>query len=103
MKYKVIDYVSDVQKEQTGTCDLCFGTAWVENGSITVEDENGNKTEINLTVWDWGDFDTVYIDNVVKFSAWLQERDVEPIDDDINVWSWLYDLVEEYHEEEEDE
>ena len=103
MKYKVIDYVSDVQKEQTGTCDLCFGTAWVENGSITVEDENGNKTEINLTVWDWGNFDTVYIDNVVKFSAWLQERDVEPIDDDINVWSWLYDLVEEYHEEEEDE
>lgn len=103
MKYKVIDYVSDVQEEQTGTCDLCFGTAWVENGSITVEDENGNKTEINLTVWDWGDFDTVYIDNVVKFSAWLQERDVEPIDDDINVWSWLYDLAEEYCKEEEDE
>lgn len=42
MKYKVVDYVSDIQKEQTGTCELCFGTAWVENGSITVEDENGN-------------------------------------------------------------
>ena len=41
MKYKVIDYFSDVQEEQTGTCDLCFGTAWVENGSITVEDETG--------------------------------------------------------------
>lgn len=48
MKYKVIDYVSDVRKEQTGTCDLCFGTAMVENGSITVEDENGNETEIFL-------------------------------------------------------
>lgn len=103
MKYKVIDYVSDVQEEQTGTCDLCFGTVWVENGSITVEDENGNKTEILLTWWDWGDYHTIYIDNVVNFSAWLQERDVEPIDDDINVWSWLYDLVEEYYEEEEDE
>lgn len=103
MKYKVIDYVSDVQEEQTGTCDLCFGTAWVENGSITVEDENGNKTEISLTRWDWGDYHTVYIDNVVNFSAWLQERDVEPIDDDINVWSWLYDLAEEYCKEEEDE
>ena len=102
MKYKVIDYVSDVRKEQTGTCDLCFGTAWVENGFITVEDENGNKTEINLTVWDWGNFDTIYIDNVVNFSAWLQERDVEPIDD-VNEWSWLYDLVKEYDEEEEDE
>lgn len=103
MKYKVIDYVSDVQEEQTGTCDLCFSTAWVENGSITVEDENGNKTEIFLTWWDWGDYHTIYIDNVVDFSAWLQERDVEPIDDDINVWSWLYDLAEEYCKEEEDE
>lgn len=103
MKYKVIDYFSDVRKEQTGTCDLCFGTAWVENGSITVEDENGNKTEINLTVWDWGDFDTIYIDNVVKFSAWLQERDVEPIDEEIDTWSWLNVLVEKYNEESEDE
>ena len=103
MKYKVVDYVSDIQKEQTGTCELCFGTAWVEEGSITVEDENGNETEINLTVWDWGNFDTVYIDNVVKFSAWLQERDVEPINDDVNEWSWLDELVEKYSEEKEDE
>nr|DAM73228.1 MAG TPA: hypothetical protein [Caudoviricetes sp.] len=102
MKYKVIDYFSDVQEEQTGTCELCFGTAWVENGSITVEDENGNQTNINLTVWDWGDFDTIYIDNVVNFSAWLQERDVEPIDD-VDEWSWLDELAEEYYEEEEDE
>ena len=103
MKYKVIDYFSDVQEEQTGTCDLCFGTAWVENGSITVEDENGKATKIFLTWWSWGDYFTIYIDNVVNFSAWLQERDVEPIDDDINVWSWLYDLAEEYCKEEEDE
>ena len=98
MKYKVIDYFSDVQEEQTGTCDLCFGTAWVENGSITVEDENGNKTEIKLTVWDWGNFDTIYIDNVVNFSAWLQEKDVEPIDN-VDKWSWLDELVEEYCKE----
>lgn len=102
MKYKVIEYMSDIRKEQTGTCELCFGTAWVENGSITVEDENGNQTNINLTVWDWGDFDTIYIDNVVNFSAWLQARDVEPIDD-VNEWSWLDELVEKYSEEQEDE
>lgn len=28
MKYKVIEYNSDMRKEQTGTCELCFGTAW---------------------------------------------------------------------------
>lgn len=102
MKYKVIDYVSDVRKEQTGTCDLCFGTAMVENGFITVEDENGKTTKISLTWWDWGDYHTIYIDNVVDFSAWLQERDVEPIDD-VNEWSWLDELVEEYYEEEEED
>ena len=102
MKYKVIDYVSDIQEEQTGTCELCFGTAWVENGSITVEDENGKATVIPLTWWDWGDYYTIYIDNVVNFSAWLQERDVEPIDD-VYEWSWLDALVEDYCEEEENE
>lgn len=27
MKYKVTEYHSDFQEEQTGTCELCFGTA----------------------------------------------------------------------------
>lgn len=102
MKYKVIDYVSDVQEEQTGTCEVCFGTAMVENGSITVEDENGKTTNIDLTWWSWGDFFTIYIDNVVDFSAWLQKRDVEPIDV-VDDWLWLSELVEQYSEEQEDE
>lgn len=103
MKYKVIEYNSDVRKEQTGTCELCFGTAWVENGSITVEDENGKTTKIDLTWWSWGDYFTIYIDNVVDFSAWLQERDVEPITEETELWSWLNELVEQYSKEQEDE
>lgn len=103
MKYKVIEYNSDVRKEQTGTCDLCFGTAWVENGSITVEDENGKTTNIDLTWWNWGSYDTVYIDNVINFSAWLQARDVELITEETELWSWLDQLVTEYNEEQEDE
>lgn len=106
MKYKVTEYNSDFQIERTGTCEFCFGTALVENGSITVEDENGNEIEIVLTVWDWGDFDTIYIDNVVNFSAWLQERDVEPISEKVDsyaCWDWLNELVEKYNEVQEDE
>lgn len=103
MKYKVTEYQSDIQEEHTGTCELCFGTALVENGSITVEDENGIETEIDLTWWSWGDYFTIYIDNVVNFSAWLQERDVEPIGEETNVWSWLHELVEKYNEGREDE
>lgn len=49
MKYKVIEYNSDVREEQTGTCDLCFDTA------------------------------------------------------EVNDWSWLDRLVEEYDKEQEDE
>ena len=102
MKYKVVEYMSDIQEKQTGTCELCLGTAMVENGSITVEDENGKATKIFLTWWSWGDYDTIYIDNVVNFSAWLQARDVEPIDD-VNEWSWLDALVIDYCEEKENE
>lgn len=102
MKYKVTEYNSDFQEEQTGTCDLCFGTAWVENGSITVKDENGIETKIELTEWEWGDYFTIYIDKVVNFSAWLQKRDVEPITEETNVWSWLDKLVEKYSEEQEE-
>lgn len=99
MKYRVIDYVSDEQEEQTGTCELCFGTALVENGYITLEDENGATHDVYLTVWDWGDFDTIYIPNLVDFSAWLQEQD-EPVFEDIeSTWSWLFELVGRYEEE----
>lgn len=103
MKYKVVEYMSDIQEEQTGTCELCFGTAMVENGSITVEDENGKATKIFLTWWSWGDFFTIYIDNVVNFSAWLQEQEVEPISKNTNLWSWLNKIVAKYYEEQEDE
>lgn len=103
MKYKVVEYMSDIQEEQTGTCELCFWTAIVENGSITVEDENGKATKIFLTWWSWGDFFTIYIDNVVNFSAWLQEQEVKPISKDTNLWSWLDKIVAKYYEEQEDE
>ena len=59
-----------------------------------------------MTVWDWGDYDTIYIDNVVNFSAWLQERDIEPIDkktEPFDQWYWLKKLVEKYNEGREDE
>lgn len=50
MKYKVTEYNSDFREEQIGTCEVCFRTALVENGSITVEDENGTEKGKWLTV-----------------------------------------------------
>lgn len=99
MKYKVIEFNSDVQEELTGTCDLCYGTAMVENGYVTVEDETGETTDIYLTYWSWGDYFTIDIGNLVDFSAWLQERDVDPISEETEPWLWLHELVEKYNKE----
>lgn len=93
MHYKVIELNSDIQREEIGTCDLCFSTDWVENGDIVIEDETGKRYEIPLTWWDWGHPSTIYIDNVVDFSAKLQELDL-PETEDVGTWSWLEELVE---------
>lgn len=75
----------------------------VENGYVTVEDETGETTDIYLTYWSWGDYFTIDISNLVDFSAWLQERDIEPIGEETELWPWLNELVEKYNEELEDE
>lgn len=95
MRYKVVDYYSKMNKHETGTCDLCFGTAKVMIPSSTSADENAIKYEIPLTVWDWGDYETLYIDNIIKFTAWLQEQDVEPIGEKYQ-WAWLRKLIRSY-------
>ena len=75
MKYKVIDYVSDVQEEQTGHLELMF---WDSDGEKRLyhgwKTKMGIKQRFFLLGGDWGDYCTIYIDNVVKFSAWLQEK-----------------------------
>lgn len=102
MKYKVIDLVSDYQEMETGTCDICFGTADVECGYLVLEDENGRTYDVYLTSWDWGDFDTISIPNVVEFSAWLQERDEPDWDEIKDSWYWVNELVNECFSEDED-
>lgn len=95
MRYKVVDYYPEMNEHQTGTCDLCLGTAYVDGGIITLEDENFNKYEIPLTIWSYGDYETLYIDNGVKFSAWLQEQDIAPIEEKYQ-WSWLRQVIKAY-------
>ena len=102
MRYKVVDYYSEMNEYQTGTCDLCFGTAEADDGIITLEDENSINYEIPLTIWVWGHYKILYIDNVIKFSAWLQEQDVEPIGEKYQ-WSWFRELIRLYDMEEYDE
>lgn len=103
MKYKVVDYVSDIQEVTYGTCEFCFGTGLAERGYLVVEDENGRKEEISLSEYEWGDWYEIYIDNVVNFSYWLSQRDEPPFEEIKDLFSWLNKLVKEYDEENEDE
>ncbi len=57
----------------------------------SVEDENGTESRnwSNLVELGWLFHNLC---DAVNFPAWLQE-DVEPIDEETNVWSWLNRLV----------
>lgn len=95
MKYKVIDVESDYEEVVTGTCELCMSTAYIDCGTLILADENGIEVYIPLFMsLGWGDYDELYIDNVVDFSAWLQEQDIEPIVD--NKFYRLEELIELY-------
>lgn len=99
MKYKVIDYVSNVEEVEFGTCELCFHTGYAEQGYLVIEDELGKKEDIPLCEWDWGDCYEIYIDNVVDFSHWLSQKNEPPLEEIDNLFSWLSNLVSDYHEE----
>ncbi|MEZ7740472.1 hypothetical protein O3794_02725 [Gemella sanguinis] len=102
MKYKVVDYVSDVQEVEFGTCELCFHTGYAEQGYLILEDENENRYKLYLYEWDWGDCDEIYISNVVDFSHWLNQQDEAEFKEIEHPFWWLRDLVERYREEKHD-
>lgn len=99
MKYKIIDYVSDIREVEFGTCEICFHTGYAEQGYLIIEDELGKKEDIPLYEWDWGYCYEIYIDNVVDFSHWLSQRDEPPLEEIEDNFSWLSDLVSDYDEE----
>lgn len=97
MKYKVIAIESDYEEVETGTCELCMGTDYIDCGSVILEDENDDTLTIPLSIsLGWGMYDELYIDNVVDFSAWLQEQDIEPLQD--GDFDRLETLINQYGE-----
>lgn len=74
---------TEIIKNHDIICELCMSTEYINHGFIILEDENGVKFYIPL--WNYygcGYYDEIYINNIVDFSAWLQEQDIEPITDD---------------------
>ena len=97
MKYKMIDYISvDSTEVQTGTCDLCFGIGIQNNDVLLLEDEEGQKIQLRMHDWDWGDITNFHIDNIVNFAAWLKEQCFE---DELSENS-TYRLFQKYEDKE---
>lgn len=75
---KVIDAGVDPEYGVTfGTCELCFWTGDADNPWMELEFPDGTTRKIDTYYWDWGDYEEAPGVNVVDFSDWLQEQELE--------------------------
>lgn len=75
-----VDYLHDGTEYdvQFGTCDYCFSTGMIEhsNPRFIFRDADGDDLIVDGSLWKWGDYFAVEIENVVDFGAWLADQDV---------------------------
>ena len=100
MKYQITEMNSNYQEVQVGTCELCFSTTTADVGTLTLEDETGTTIEVPISVYNYDEYKNIGINNVVEFSAWLQEQDIpEIIGDERDAFERLEELVSEYKDQ----
>lgn len=98
---KLVDVdTSEARTEQTGTCELCFGSRWCDNPVLVFESPYGDRVEIDGYFWSWGDYLELEIDNYLNFSDWLSKQDVDWNMLNEDGYEYLADLVYWYREEE---
>ena len=97
MELKLIDYRKEFSIEQTGTCELCFGTIGCNNPVFTFQKENGEEIKVNGYYWDWGDYSSVEtIANIIDFADYISDIDFQE-DENTFTFGWLDNLVSEYN------
>lgn len=80
-RVRLLDYNEHSQETTFGTCEVCMRTGTAENPVYTFEftDTETGKEEVrdvNGYEWDWGDYRTVDIYNVIAFGDWLEDNTV---------------------------
>ena len=101
---KLVDVdTSEAQEEQTGTCELCFGSRWCDNPILIFENPKGDRVEIDGYFWSWGYYLELDIDNYLNFSDWLSKQDVDWNMLTDGSYEYLADLVYWYREENEND
>nr|DAU84363.1 MAG TPA: hypothetical protein [Caudoviricetes sp.] len=96
---KLVDVdTSNARTEQTGTCELCFGSMWCDNPVLIFEKPDGEQIRANGFRWDWGDYHEFRIDNYLNFSDWFSKKDIncKQLETD---YRYLENLLEWYYEE----
>ena len=101
---KLVDVdTSNACEEETGTCELCFGSMWCDNPILIFENPKGDRVAIYGYYWSWGDYLELEIGNYLNFSDWLSKQDVDwnALTNDEENYGYLCDLVYLYREENE--
>lgn len=94
MKVKLIDVRDNPTEEQTGTCELCFGTMYCDNPVFLFQLSNGEEVAVNGYWWDYDNYDEVHISNIINFASWLDHQKF-PNDTKLDT-DWLIGVVDEY-------
>ena len=94
MKIKLINVENFPEVTTVGTCELCYSTRQVDNPVFHFEKEDGTQLSVDGYYWSWGDYDQVWIDNVVDFAAFISGKDY-PEHTVLNC-HWLFEEVWEY-------
>ena len=97
-RVRLLEYREDTEYDVTfGTCEICMSTGTAENPVYTFEftdTETGAEEvrDVNGYEWDWGDYSTVDIYNVITFGDWLEDNTITVDTLDMDFYS-LRELV----------
>ena len=96
-RVRLLDYNEYSQETTFGSCEICMHTGTAENPVYTFEftdTETGAEEvrDVNGYEWDWGDYITVDIYNVIAFGDWLEDNTITVDTLDMDFYS-LRELV----------
>lgn len=101
-RVRLLEYHDDPEETTFGTCEICMHTGTADNPTYVMEftdTEAGEKSVhyVKGYFWDWGDYFTVYISNVIAFGDWLEDNHITVDSKDMG-YSELQDLVYRWDE-----
>lgn len=103
MTIQLIDVLNSPAIENAGTCELCFHTMEVDNPVFVLKDsDTGETKEVDGYFWSYGDYFSIYIENVPDFANWLASQKDLALSD-VDTYEGLDSVVDQYYDDRYDE